>query len=100
MGSLRDAVGYITDWRSDVFPEQTPGGARNKLFREIWEFMEDDSAEELVDLFITLINYADLAFTLPRFEKMVAEKMAINMSREWDELDDGSFQHRDGDDSE
>ena len=91
--SLQECVGYIADWRKRTFPEQGAEGVEAKLFAEIWEFVENGDGGELVDMFITLINYADLAFTIPQFERMVAEKMAINEARTWNTNPDGSGQH-------
>jgi len=88
-------VDRVVKWRREALPAQDCLGAEHKLEDEMCEFMEYPCAEELADVLVCLINYADLRFGLDDFLEVANEKMGVNERRKWNMNQDGSAQHVD-----
>lgn len=98
--SLDSEFGFIAEWRRREFPEQTTWGAWCKMSDEWDELMDHDlgtrsELEELSDLFITLVNYADITHGLAAFDAAIRDKMRVNMERTWATDEHGKGQHVD-----
>lgn len=81
-GSIIHAQREVVAWASVVFPKRTPINTVAKAYEELAEAArEPDSALELADVFILLLDLAHLnGIDLPR---AIAQKMVINQQRQW-----------------
>ncbi len=69
--------------------------AHTKAKNEAAEFEQDPSLEGGADVIIAVLGALwARGHTLPEVGKAIISKMAINRQRQWEQLDDGTWQHK------
>lgn len=65
-----------------------------KLYKETAEFVEAPSLDEAADVFISLFGAVFAhGWTMSEFAEAVTLKMQVNRQRNWEQLEDGTYQH-------
>ena len=93
MRSFDEIVKEITQWQAETFPQATKESVLTHLLREVKELEKDPSDKmEMADVFFLLLALANqYGYDL---KEIVAEKLEINLGREWAEPDqDGVVEH-------
>lgn len=68
--------------------------AHVKAYKEAQEFRDDPSLEEGADVIIAVVGALWCrGHSLSDLGKAIIKKMAVNRTRDWKQLDDGTWQH-------
>lgn len=78
MGTLQRE---IKAWADAQFPGRTLEGLYNKLKDEIREFIDTPTPDELADVFILILDWAEMNGW--NMQQAINRKMNINLNRQW-----------------
>lgn len=94
--TLDSIIREVNEWQAATFPRATPASVVEHLRREVDELVKDPAdVMELADVVFLAVGLAyELDLTVDDLARVVAEKLAINRQRVWQEPDDqGVVEH-------
>lgn len=94
--TLDSVIREVNEWRAVTFPRATPASVVEHLRREVAELVNDPTdTSELADVVFLAVGLAyELNLSVSDLARVVADKLAVNRQRVWQEPDEaGVVEH-------